>query len=194
MRHLYEPDDEIEARALEGLLRQAGLRVSIRAFEDTAYPGITDKHRAWGEIRVHPEDFEEAQHLVADWLESEVAETDDSAEGSPPTDATPQGSTPPSSAWRALLPWGLLALSLLTNWAQWRQHRPDLGPVDTFDAEGHRSATFVYREDVDFPSEYQGYNGGRLTQRCVDAEPNGRFERCTSMLSHSRRLVDADDD
>ena len=39
-----------------------------------AYPGVTDKGRGWGELRVHPEDLEAAQNLIADWLESDAVD------------------------------------------------------------------------------------------------------------------------
>jgi len=73
-RTLYEPDDEVEARAFESALTEEGIACSLRPRGDTAYPGVADRSAGWGEILVDATDLERAQHVVADWLEAEAAE------------------------------------------------------------------------------------------------------------------------
>lgn len=186
---LYAPDDEVEARALEALLRDSGVRFSIRANADTAYPGVLDAGRAWGEIRVHPDDLEDAQHLVADWLESEPMDDDAPLSATPPAEPSR-----PARTVTSLLPWALLAISLLANWYQWDRHRLRLGTVDAHDAEGRVVAQFVYRDSVEFPTEaITRDDAGHRLQRCVDRDVNGWYEECFSYFGE-RRLHDEDED
>ena len=184
---LYAPDDEVEARAIEALLRDAGVRFSIRANADTAYPGVLDMGRGWGEIRVHPDDLEDAQNLVADWLESEPVEGEVDA-------AAPIEPSRPARSVMSLLPWAVLAISLLANWYQWDRHRLRLGEQDVYDAEGTLVAKYVFRDSVEFATELTIFGrAGERVQRCIDRDVNGWFEECF-YYAGERRLHDDDAD
>jgi hypothetical protein len=70
MEFLYEPENEIEALALIGMLESEGIEVVAQRRADTAYPGIGDA-AGWGRLLVGGADLAKAQGLVADYLEAD---------------------------------------------------------------------------------------------------------------------------
>ena len=79
---IYEPDDQPEALAVQALLEQAGIRCKLQRHGDTAYPGVTDRHRSWGEVRVAADVVDRAQELIAEYIETlDEGEVLEKAEG-----------------------------------------------------------------------------------------------------------------
>jgi hypothetical protein len=72
MKLLYEPENEIEAQALIGMLASEGIGVVAQRRADTAYPGIGDAAFGWGRLLVAEGDLARAQGLIADYLDSEA--------------------------------------------------------------------------------------------------------------------------
>lgn len=72
---LYEPEDEIEAQAIIGMLENEGIDVVAQRRADTAYPGIGDAPSGWGRLLVDEVELARAQGLIADFLEAEVEST-----------------------------------------------------------------------------------------------------------------------
>lgn len=79
MELLYEPENEIEAQALIGMLESEGIEVVAQRRADTAYPGISDA-AGWGRLLVGGADLAKAQGLVADYLEAEGEPEEEFAE------------------------------------------------------------------------------------------------------------------
>lgn len=71
MELLYEPENEIEAQALIGMLESEGIEIVVQRRADTAYPGIGDAASGWGRLLVRAPDLAKAQGLIADYLEAE---------------------------------------------------------------------------------------------------------------------------
>jgi hypothetical protein len=67
---LYEPENEIEAQAIIGMLESEDVAVVALRRSDTAYPGIG--HAGWGRLLVAAADLARAQDLLADYLEAEL--------------------------------------------------------------------------------------------------------------------------
>jgi hypothetical protein len=55
--------NEIEARLLEGLLRQKGIPCVIKSYHDSAYDGLWQGHMGWGHLEASPEHREEILKL-----------------------------------------------------------------------------------------------------------------------------------
>ncbi len=70
MKNLIKPENEAEARALKSLLKEHDIDAEIVSFHDTAYDGLFQAQYGWGVIRVAEKDFQKAEVLVKEWLDS----------------------------------------------------------------------------------------------------------------------------
>ena len=68
---VHTPETEGEARGVESFRNDEGQPCTLVSFRDTAYPGIVDRQRIWGEVRVPAGDQEKAKALVVAWLSAE---------------------------------------------------------------------------------------------------------------------------
>ncbi len=74
MKNLIKPENEAEARALQSLLEERGIRVEVVSFHDTAYDGLFQAQYGWGVIRVDESVYKEALMVVQDWTTSSPGE------------------------------------------------------------------------------------------------------------------------
>jgi hypothetical protein len=63
-------DNEVEARLIESILKEREIPHMLRSYHDTAYDGLFQTQKGWGEIRA-PESYEEEILAIID----EVRET-----------------------------------------------------------------------------------------------------------------------
>jgi len=70
MKNLIKPENSAEARVLQSLLRENGIRSQVVSFHDTAYDGLFQAQYGWGVIRVAEADFAEARRIVHEWKEA----------------------------------------------------------------------------------------------------------------------------
>jgi len=63
-------DNEVEARLIESILKERDIPHMLRSYHDTAYDGLFQTQKGWGEIRA-PESYEEEILAIID----EVRET-----------------------------------------------------------------------------------------------------------------------
>ena len=87
---VYQPVNEVEARGLELALRDAGISAVTVVHQDTAYPGITDRHRSWGELRVAAQDVKRAEEAILYWLSCPPEDLDAAAQAAAMDEATVQ--------------------------------------------------------------------------------------------------------
>jgi len=76
---VHEALSEFEAMTIRDLLASAGIDAMIRTRFVPGYPGIvvTDKSGVWGDILVLPEDEQAARGLIAEYLASLPAPSED---------------------------------------------------------------------------------------------------------------------
>lgn len=63
-------ENEVEARLIESILKEREIPHMLRSYHDTAYDGLFQTQKGWGEIRA-PESYEEEILAILD----EVRET-----------------------------------------------------------------------------------------------------------------------
>lgn len=206
VRTLYQPDDEIEALAIQSLLEEQGISCSVRRGADTAYPGIADRPGAWGEILVAEEDLERAQVLVAEYLEAEAEAVEPELGPYRETgEAKPAGDDRSTALERRMkrgLPWLLVLLllagSLVLNAKFLLRDRMAELPadqLDTFDAEGRLLLRQRYREGEQRPYQTVQYDAqGRPVWRFHDPDANGWFDRSVVMHGGSLETIYLDED
>jgi hypothetical protein len=182
---VYEPDDEPEALAVEALLKDAGIVCQLLPHGDTAYPGVTDRHRSWGEIRVAADKIELAQDLIAEYIETlDEGEVLEKAEDVRMPSTTPppiEHSAPARSAlYHAAWPM-LLALSVGLNVYLYVEHvySPFEPVVETKDDRGR----VLYRQHFASPRDVWSTRtdeydvGGDKWASYYDDDADGRIER-----------------
>lgn len=59
--------NEIEARGIASFLAQEELDCVVVPYRDTAYPGVSDRERPWGTVRVGASDLARAKALLELW-------------------------------------------------------------------------------------------------------------------------------
>ena len=59
--------NEIEARGIASFLAEEGLDCVVVPYRDTAYPGVSDRERPWGTVRVAASDLAQAEVLLKAW-------------------------------------------------------------------------------------------------------------------------------
>ncbi|HHW56519.1 MAG TPA: DUF2007 domain-containing protein [Clostridia bacterium] len=59
-------ENEIEAELVEGILREKGIPHFIRSYHDTAYDGLFQMVKGWGEILAPSEYKAEIEEIVED--------------------------------------------------------------------------------------------------------------------------------
>ena len=59
--------NEIEARGIASFLFEEDVDCVVVPYRDTAYPGVFDRDRMWGEIRVAASDLAQAEALLEAW-------------------------------------------------------------------------------------------------------------------------------
>jgi len=69
---LCEISDASAAIGVHSHLTGLGIPSVIVPFGDTAYPGATDTHRAYGEVRVDEEDLDRAKTALDEWNSASV--------------------------------------------------------------------------------------------------------------------------
>jgi len=102
-KELFVPKNESEARSIESFLASEGVECAVVPFQDTAYPGITDRNRPWGSIRVPAQDLDRAKALLEAYQASEpenVEEVFDKA--LPPPEPAPKRRELSTSFYSAL--------------------------------------------------------------------------------------------
>ena len=60
-----------EAQGIASFLKDQGQTFIMRTLKDSAYPGIVDRGRDWGEIRVPLSEKDQAKQLIDAWLSAE---------------------------------------------------------------------------------------------------------------------------
>ncbi|MEO0076957.1 MAG: DUF2007 domain-containing protein [candidate division WOR-3 bacterium] len=72
LKAVYKPADELIAMTIKSLLEQSGIKAVIRSFQIPWYDGLAKMMRPeWGEILVDEDDFNEAQEIIRNFLQSE---------------------------------------------------------------------------------------------------------------------------
>lgn len=69
--------NEIEARTIASLLSSEGMDCVVTPYQDTAYPGVADRERPWGVIRVAATELERAEELLETWKNAEPENLDE---------------------------------------------------------------------------------------------------------------------
>ena len=64
---LIVTQDEIEARGIASFLEEEGIDCVVVPYRDTAYPGVSDRERPWGTVRVGASELEQANVLLEAW-------------------------------------------------------------------------------------------------------------------------------
>jgi len=59
-------DNEIEARLLSSILDERGIQHILNSYHDTAYDGLFQAQKGWGDIRVLPESVAEVREILGD--------------------------------------------------------------------------------------------------------------------------------
>jgi hypothetical protein len=77
--------DEIEARGMASLLSSEGMDCVVVPYQDTAYPGVADRERPWGVLRVAVSDLARAHALLETWKNAEPENLDEAWKRSPPS-------------------------------------------------------------------------------------------------------------
>lgn len=52
---------------IQSVLAENGIHSEIKSFHDTAYDGLFQAQRGWGEIRVAEEDYAAAKQIIEEW-------------------------------------------------------------------------------------------------------------------------------
>lgn len=199
---VYEPDDEIEARAIEGLLREEGIQCKLSAPGDTAYPGIGERGARWA-ILVHEDDLGPSQELIADWLEAEDASPDlgpyrtlpDDDPSEPGAEHTPLHQSVKGWLFRIVVSGALLA-SLAANLHFIVEQRYPDDTVTAEDADGRRLYEASYGEGPYATRTREYDTEGQLTSDSLDEAGDGRIERVTFVHPRGVRTsyLDHDED
>ncbi len=81
--------NEIEARGIASLLASEDVDCVVVPFQDTAYPGVADRERPWGVLRVAAADLARAKELLETWENAEPENLDEAWQRSlsSPTDS-----------------------------------------------------------------------------------------------------------
>ncbi len=201
-RTLYESEDEHEIRAIAAYLEEHGIAVATVFRTETAYPGLFGpgaKHS----IRVAEADFERAEGLAADFLESEAQSLEGGPYRADPMDADPDMRID-DAARRALIGerigrarvWlvklvlaGSLAMNALVFVGALVGRPPPEGELEFFDANGTRQFVETY-SGSEFPDEQRSYDrSGELTWTSVDRDRDGRFDRLVNHHGATLRTV-----
>jgi hypothetical protein len=69
--------NEIEARGIASHLSSEDMDCVVAPYQDTAYPGIVDRERPWGVVRVAATDLEQAKELLETWKDAEPENLDE---------------------------------------------------------------------------------------------------------------------
>lgn len=172
---LYRPESVVEARAIEDLLEEAGIPCTLVSFESTSYPGIADRGRGWGQVRVRPQDLNQAEALVAEFIDAESAKSNlGSREGDPGENA------PASKTRKRWLLEAALVISVGVNALQCSE----LHAVNTgVDAEGRLTYTTKFDVAGRYPRQVDTIApDGKVVSRCYDTDTDGRHERCEEVV------------
>lgn len=80
-------ESTIEAQVLDAMLTEDGIPHRIRSYYDTAYDGLFQMQKGWGEVRA-PAAYQEQITEILSFIRSEnhVIEEDDEDEEPPPLD------------------------------------------------------------------------------------------------------------
>ncbi len=70
MINVYKPENDAEALALKSVLKEHDIYSEVVSFHDTAYNGLYQSQYGWGVIKVHEQDYEEAQKIISEWKSS----------------------------------------------------------------------------------------------------------------------------
>ncbi len=160
-RLLHEPANWIEAEAISAELEAAGILVVIVRHADTALPGVTDRNRGWGEIRVPDERFDEAEGVLErtlgdlpDDASSFVEEQYEEAESKSVNGYDPSEKSAPPRASASIIT-VLLGISVACNitlgyWNYTAQSSLGDSVVDDVDAQGRLTTVNVFEGNAQF--------------------------------------------
>lgn len=189
-RTLYESEDELEIRAIAAFLEESGVACSTVFRKETAYPGMFDRH-AKHSILVAEEDFERAEALAADFLESEAQALEGGPYREDALDADPETRIDEAThralvgariararAWLiGLVLTSSLGMNAMVFVGSLMEEPMREGEYETFDADG----TLLWLERYSgrrFSDEVKTYEAdGRHSWTSFDRDGNGRFER-----------------
>jgi hypothetical protein len=71
MVELLRPENEIEAREIEALLKQAGIECRLVSLAETPYPSTGMVPELWGRVLVPTSQLEKAEEVAAAYIDSE---------------------------------------------------------------------------------------------------------------------------
>lgn len=72
LKSVFKPEDELMAMTIKSLLEQSGIKAVIHSFQIPWYNGLAKMMRPeWGEILVDEDDFNEANEIITNFLQSE---------------------------------------------------------------------------------------------------------------------------
>jgi len=69
-------ENEIEARLVESILQERDIPHRMVSYHDTAYDGLFQTQKGWGDIRVPEPFFEVVRQIIADLRNDAAARTD----------------------------------------------------------------------------------------------------------------------
>ena len=75
-------DHEIEARLLESILKERDIPHRMRSYHDTAYDGLFQTQKGWGDVSAPEPYVEEIREILND-VREEAKRFDDSSSDSP---------------------------------------------------------------------------------------------------------------
>ena len=104
--------DEIEARSIASLLSSEDVDCVVVPYQDTAYPGVADRERPWGVIRVGETDLTRAKELLETWKEAEPEDLEEAWQRAPASH-TDDGAKKPGWQGTPVLIAGLIVLAVL---------------------------------------------------------------------------------
>ncbi|MEO0083028.1 MAG: DUF2007 domain-containing protein [candidate division WOR-3 bacterium] len=72
LKTVFKPENELLAMTIKSLLAESGIKAIVRSFQIPWYDGLAKMMRPeWGEILVDEDDFNEAQEIIRNFLQSE---------------------------------------------------------------------------------------------------------------------------
>lgn len=206
VRAVYQPVDEVEARAIEAVLSEEGILFSLRPRKDTAYPGVVDLGGPWGDILVREEDEERARALISDWLAAPGSEPALAPyrKAPEPTAESEEAHRKPGTALRRVVKKtlgyvvlaGVVGASLVLNVVLLsRSYRS--GPSGKiFDRDGRLLEERHLRVGQAHPWLVVRYAKGQAISMLVDRDADGRQDRRHELHAEGlqRTHMDEDDD
>ena len=174
MVELLRSANEVEAREIETLLKQAGIDCRLVSLSQTPYPGTGLEGAVWGRVLVPTSQLAKAEEIAAAYIESEPEPIGEAwRQGANAIEPAPlEKSARPSLA--AVLLWTALVLSVALNVLLWARLS---GLESTKDSEGRVVGEAIYGWNKSYPYEWRIYDTkGVHIASWFDEDDNGRME------------------